>query len=209
MICLVLLSTLSFAQANGSGAKPSAHFRWSERKAHELDYGHTLAHASGLTEAEQRLVYGAVLVQLRKAELRDKEMFEGVSESDLRRGVRKTRIEVAGLGEGRTVIAAANFPAACGATGNCRIWIFRLTEDSADPLFDASEDAGGEVLTVRPWATNGMRDIVIGAHSSAFERYLVWYKFRDGRYRRWKCYDLSWGAAKRRKSPAISEESCR
>jgi len=47
---------------------------------------------------------------------------------------------------------------------------------------------GYEKVIVRPWSTNGYKDIVLGAHISASERALDVYQYKDGMYRVAACY---------------------
>ena len=150
---------------------------------HELNYSHTIKKAADLSPQEKKALFDAILVQLRQDSARDELMFEDITERQLRRLAADTRIEFVDLsGKGsREVIAQGNGLGPCGATGNCIVWIFQMTTEGAKLLLDSSRDEGAfEEVVIRPWSTNGFRDIVLGTHDSASDRTLVWYKYANG-----------------------------
>lgn len=215
IITLLVLSIAAHlsAQNNSSLEDAPKHFLWSERSAHELDYSHTIRTATDLTPTEKKALLNAVLVQLKRQSVLDKLMFEGITERQLQRLAADTRIKFVDLsGKGsREVIAQANGLGPCGGTGNCIIWVFQLAPDGVKLLLDSAEKEGAfEVLIVRPWFTNGYRDIVLGTHDSASDRSIVWYKFSNGGYRRSSCYNSTWMAyGQPLNSPNISWRNCK
>ncbi len=206
-------AAISSAQDTSSSKDSQNHFLWSERTAHELDYGHTIKTAADLTPTERQALLEAVLAQLKRSSVRDELMFEGITERQLQRLAVKTRIELVDLtGNGsREVIAQANGLGPCGATGNCLIWVFQMAPDGIRLLLDSGAREGAfEMVTVRPWSTNGFRDIVLGTHDSASDRTLVWYKYANGSYRRSSCYNSTWMSyGQPLKSPDISPSKCK
>lgn len=208
----LVVAVLSAAQENQSSENAERHFRWSERQAHELDYGHTLAKARNLTAEDRRLLENAVYAALKRAQRRDPESFEDISDSQLKKFTGETRVESVDLnGDGTPeFIAQPRGMGPCGATGNCLLWIFQKTPRGLKVLLDSGRDGYFEMIIVRPWLTDGYHDIVLGSHSTATARELSWYKYRDGAYREYRCYYLSRVGenAEYLKSPEISETPC-
>ena len=188
------------------------HFRWSEAKASEIDSRHTIQSAGGLTPDQKRRLTDAVVTRL-KSHPSLEEFLEGMPASAIRKLASDTRVKLVDLnGDGRPeIIAQANGLGPCGGTGNCIVWIFQWAPTGVKVLLDTLDhEAGFQVITVRPWSTNDFRDIVLGSHSSATTRNLVWYRYKDGAYRSWKCYLLSRVGEKGEplSNPTISPESC-
>lgn len=208
-LLLLLVSPLVAAQNPSHLETAPTHFRWSERQAHELDYDHTIGKSSALTPAEKKSLIDSIVQTLKRND--DDEMTPR-ARTRLASG---TRIEFADLnGDGqREIIAQANGLGPCGGTGNCVFWIFQLTPTGTKVLLDSTL-AGGlrfELVTVRPWNTNGYKDIVLASHSSATSRNIAWFKYANGKYRPSACFYLSWigDHGEPLKSPDISAESCR
>ena len=177
----------------GQRVEGPEHFRWSEANAHALDRRYTIKSAVGLSPTQRKNLTSAVLTQLKRHKSLDT-FFGGMAEEKLLDLAANTRIERVDLnGDGTAeVIAQANGLGPCGGTGNCIFWIFQMNSGNVKLLLDTFDaEAGFEVIAVRPWSTNGFRDLVLGAHISASERDLVWYRYADGTYRRWRCYRLS------------------
>jgi hypothetical protein len=183
---LVAGTAAGIAQTQPTKGDEPAHFRWSERLAHELRYQNTIRTSTDLTPEQRGAILNAVLGQLKRQKLED------VSPAGLRRLAFNTRIEFVDLNHDGTneVIAQSNGVEACGATGNCFLWIFQPTDDGYKLLLDG----GGQVLRILDSSTSGYQDVVLGSHDSASERTLLVYTYRNGRYRRSECYSLSWMA---------------
>ena len=210
VLLVVITSAVGQQKPPGSGVT-SSHFRWSERTAHELDYRHTIRTANNLAAEQKKVLLDAVLTQLKRARSTNEQMFEGISERQLRKMAADTRIELVDLnGDGQPeVIAQANGLGACGGTGNCIVWIFQMTSDGTKLLLDTTSQkwvGGFEVLSIRLTSTNGFRDIVLGSHGSASERTLVAYRYAKDRYQQSACYYANWMSTtlERLKSPEIS-----
>jgi hypothetical protein len=205
---LLLLLVASFVTAQRSTISRAApsHFRWSERQAHELDYDHTIHNSTALTPEEKKSFIDLIVQTLKRIdeEMTDDERFKLASE---------TRIEFVDLnGDGRPeVIAEANGLGPCGAS-NCVFWIFQLTPSGTKVLLDSTLDGGTiyELVTIRPWMTNGFKDIVLASHSSATARNIVWYRYTNGSYRPSHCYYLSWigDHGEPLENPDISNSQC-
>jgi hypothetical protein len=188
------------------------HFRWSEEKARELDTRHTIKSAADLNAYQKTKLTDAVVRQL-KAHPSLNEFFAGMPENKLHDLAADTRVELIDLnGDGTPeVIAQANGLGLCGGTGNCIFWIFQMRPTGIILLLDTLQsEAGFQVITIRPWSTDGFRDIVLGSYGSDTTRNIVWYRYSMGRYRSWKCYSLDRGADKGASllDPVISEQSC-
>jgi hypothetical protein len=206
---LLLMLVASFVTAQNSTiprAAPS-HFRWSERQAHELDYNRTIRNSTALTLVEKKSLIDLVVQTLKRddKDMTEDERFQLASE---------TRIEFVDLnGDGRPeIIAQANGLGPCGGTGNCIFWIFQLTPNGTSVLFDSTlaGETIYELVTVRPWRTNGFNDIVLASHSSATARNIVWLRYANGSYRPSACYYLSWigDHGESLKIPDISSSPC-
>jgi hypothetical protein len=196
----VLLLTASSLATSQTSTDAQKHFRWSERTAHELDYKDTIKTTNDLTPKDRTALRDAVFAQLKRAASKDEQMFEGISERQLQKMAADTRIELVDLsGDAKPeVIAQANSLGPCGGTGNCIVWVFQMTPDGVKLLLDSTIGKWGgyfEVLTIRPWTTNGFRDIVLGSHGGVSDRTLVLYKYSGGRYRQSACYDATWMSA--------------
>jgi hypothetical protein len=209
-LCCLLAGALSGQKKAVEGPE---HFRWSEDKASELDRHHTIQSDPDLTPDQKKLLTVEVVARLMSYRGLDV-VLRNMSATQLTQLAADTRVELIDLnGDGvPEVIAQANGMGPCGETGNCIIWIFQWTGNGVRVLLDSLEnEAGFEVITVRPWSTNGFRDIVLGSHSTATLRNLVWYRYSvNAGYRSWKCYFLSriGDKGKTLKNPAVSAESC-
>lgn len=112
----------------------------------------------------------------------------------IQRFVESVRVEVVDLkGDGtREVLAQAPWIPLCGATGNCSFWVFEFANGRMRVILDNGKFGNGfEKVIVRPWYTNGYKDIVLGAHDSASERSLAVYQYRYGKYRVSACYETT------------------
>lgn len=198
-------------QEGSSRPEGPEHFRWSATKAHELNHDQTIQSARRLTADQKRKLTDAVLRQL-KGNKSLSEFFVGMPEAKVRELAANTRVELVDLnGDGRPeVIAQGNGLGPCGGTGNCIVWIFQMT--AAGPprlLLDSFQnEAGFQVVTIRPWTTNGFKDIVLGAHMNDTDRNLVWYKYGNGSYRRKACYFAHAESEERLNDPDISPRDC-
>jgi hypothetical protein len=206
---LLLLPAFVVAQNTSPSESAPSYFRWSERQAHELDYDHTIRKSTVLTPEEKKSLIDAIVQTLKRDEEDD------LTESEQLHLASETRIEFVDLnGDGRPeVIAQANGLGPCGGTGNCIFWVFQLTLSGARVLLDSTL-AGRttfELVTVRPWMTNGFADIVLASHSSATARNITWFRYANGRYRPSACYYLSrvGDRGEPLKDPDISSEPCR
>jgi len=216
VIAFLLLNVAGGISAQEAHSTQDApfHFRWSRRDARELDYKQTIQTSAALTPGEKRLLLEAVLHKLREQRERSEQQFEDISDRQLRTLAANTRIELIDLnGDGaRDVIAQANGLGPCGGTGNCIVWIFELRPEGIQILLDSMKDRADafEVVTVRPWSTNGYKDIVLGSHISATERLLVSFRYSRGAYRQSACYYSTWTGAggKRLTNPDISLYAC-
>jgi hypothetical protein len=206
---LLLMFVASFVTAQNSSKFRTApnHFRWSERQAHELDYNHTIHNSTVLTPEEKKSLIDVIVQTLKRVDedMTDDERFKLAPE---------TRIEFVDLnGDGRPeVIAQANGLGPCGGTGNCIFWVFQLMPSGTRVLLDSTLEGGitFELVTVRPWMTNGFNDIVLASHSSATARNIVWFRYTNGSYRPSRCYYLSWigDHGESLNNPDISNSPC-
>jgi hypothetical protein len=210
-ICMVLAGTL-LGQRQKAAPEGPEHFRWSEGTAHELDTRHTIKSAADLNAYQKAKLTDAVVRQLKSHQSLN-EFFVGMPEKKLHDLAADTRIELIDLnGDGMPeVIAQAQGLGPCGGTGNCIFWIFQMRPTGIVLLLDTFQsEAGFRAIAVRPWSTDGFRDIVLGSHGSATTRNIVWYRYSMDRYRSWKCYSLDREGDKGTSlhDPVISEQSC-
>lgn len=207
---LVALSMRLDAQNTPAASATPTHFRWSEAEAHELDYAHTVKTSADLSPAEKADLTSAILLQLR----RNKDVSEDLTEQQLRSLAENTRVEMVDLnGVGKPeIIAQANGLGPCGGTGNCLFWIFERTTNGLRLLLNTHDrsQVTFEKILIRPWSTNGYRDIVLGSHSNASSRNLVWFQFTHGIYRIHACYFSTWMGddGQPLNMPVISQEKC-
>jgi len=170
------------------------HFRWSERRAHELSYEHTASNAGELTPKERTALITFLLDRFKHpTSSHDADMFEGIPDEEMRKLAAQTRIELADLNgdSKKEIIAQGNGLGPCGGTGNCIVLVMRTTQKGFELLLDsrAGEYGGGfEKIRVLETATSGFRDIVLASHVSASDRTLEVFRFTGGKYRRSACY---------------------
>jgi hypothetical protein len=207
-VAMGFAAALYAQEASRNSATPS-HFRWSEAQSHELDYGRTIKTSTDLSAAEKVALTGVVMQQLKlEGDLED------MTEKQARILTGETRVEFVDLnGDGKPeIIAQANGLGPCGGTGNCIFWIFERTADGLKPLLDttARTQVTFEKILIRPWSTNGYRDIVLGSHSNANSRNLVWFQFTRGVYRIHACYYSTWTGddGQPLNTPAVWLEKC-
>ena len=206
---LGLLTVLHAQEAPHTSVSPM-HFRWSEAQAHELDYGRTIRKDPDLSLADKEALTKVLVQQLK----RDDSLVEDLTEKQVRTLAEETRIELVDLnGDGKPeIIAQANGLGPCGGTGNCIFWIFERTSDVLKLLLNTNDRSPVmfEKILIRPWSTNGYRDIVLGSHSNASSRNLVWLRFTRGAYRIHACYYSTWTGENGQalNTPAIWQEKC-
>lgn len=190
---LLVAGVTALAQTAPQAPHPPAnpeHFRWSEQIAHELDYKHTVRNAKDLTLAEKEAIIQFISHQM-ALDGDTVGMSGDMTEKQIREYAGSVRVEVVDLkGDGtRTVLAQAPWIPLCGATGNCSIWVVEFSGGHMRVILDNGKFGNGyEKVIVRPWSTNGYKDIVLGAHISASERALDVYQYKDGMYRVAACY---------------------
>ncbi len=207
---VVASSMLLHAQQMPPPSAPLARFSWSETQAHELDHSRTIREAPDLSAAEKTALTNAVVLQMK----RDDDLVEDLTERQVRVLAEETRVELVDLnGDGKPeIIAQANGLGPCGGTGNCIFWIFEQTADGLKLLLDTNDrsEVTFEKILIRPWSTNGFRDIVLGSHSNATNRNLVWFQFAHGAYRIHACYYLTWIGERGHalNTPEIWQEKC-
>lgn len=193
-LLVAMLTAIGVSQTARSDTAPSRHFRWSERKAHELDYRHTIAAASDLTPQARSNLLSVVKNRFEHPVTHhDAAMFEGLSDERIAKLADDTRIEYSDLnGDGTNeIIAQGNGLGPCGGTGNCILMVFLHTPHGLRLILDsrAGKWGGGvEKIRVLETATNGFRDIVLASHVSATDRTLVLYRYANGLYRPSECY---------------------
>jgi hypothetical protein len=204
----VVMTVLHAQEVSRTSATPS-HFRWSEAQSHELDYGRTIKTSPDLSTAERAALTNVVLQQLiLEGDLED------MTEKQARVIAGETRVELVDLnGDGKPeIIAQANGLGPCGGTGNCIFWIFERTADGLKPLLNTTNrtQVTFEKILIRPWSTSGYKDIVLGSHSNASSRNLVWFQFTRGAYRIHACYYSTWTGEDLHplNTPAIWQEKC-
>jgi hypothetical protein len=71
----------------------------------------------------------------------------------------------------------------CGATGNCQTWVFRHSGDNWLSLFGAEEAPIVESVQLGPGTTNGIKDLIVRANSSADASQRTTYRFNGREYR--------------------------
>jgi len=182
-----------------------------------LDYHRTIRNSPELTSPEESELIKKIAALVRPF-IGDR---QNTSERELRQLAANTRVELVDLdGDGAPeVIAQANdIMLGCGATGNCAFWIFKKASTGYKLLLDTREGdgiGGAQLLTVEKTRTNGFSDLVLAAHDSAFEKTLVFYRYRNGSYHESACYDATWistagGKWRELKNPVISrlDSSC-
>ena len=79
------------------------------------------------------------------------------------------------------VVRGTNF--LCGATRNCRIWVFRRVDGRWVSLFGNDEAPVAESFQVGPNVTNGVKDLTISVNVSAADGKHTTYQFDGKVYR--------------------------
>ena len=192
-MCLLGMSAVANTRMlSQSAAAPR--FRWSERLAHELSYQNTIANAKEVTPEERKELLEFVFNRFKHPiNSHDAEMFEDISDDQLRRLAADTRIQPFDLnGDSKAeIIAQGNGLGPCGATGNCIVLVLKITPEGIETLLDsrAGKSGGGfEKIRVLDTSTNGFRDIVLASHVSASDRTLEVFRFVGGKYQKSACY---------------------
>lgn len=134
------------------------------------------------------------------------------SEKELVQMAWDTRVELVDLdGDGQPeVIAEANGIGPCGGTGNCLFWVFQMTSEGPKAILDSSSWGTFELITVRPWSTNGYRDIVLADHGDTSGQDVYSFKFANGAYRANSCFHADWvdDRGEARSSPELTPMRC-
>jgi len=90
----------------------------------------------------------------------------------------RTQVIVQGVGECQ-----------CSPTGNCSFWIYEKSANGYRPLL-ATDMV--QVFSVENTRSHGYRDIVTGAHGSAFDTDLTVFKFDGEHYQPRECWRMSY-----------------
>ncbi len=90
----------------------------------------------------------------------------------------RTQIIVQGVGECQ-----------CSPTGNCSFWVYEKSTDGYRRLLVTNMV---QVFSVENTRSHGYRDIVTGAHGSAFDTDLTVFKFDGERYQPRECWSMSY-----------------
>jgi hypothetical protein len=192
---IAVFVTAAACQTGPASTNVANHFRWSETKAHELDYEHTIATAKELSPKERNDLLTLVLNRFRiPKKAHDGAISDDIPDDQLRNLAADTRIEFVDLnGNGnKEVIAQGNGLGPCGGTGNCIVMVLQSTPTGWKTLLDTHAQFGGgfEKIRVLDTSTNGYRDIVVAAHDSACERTALVLSYDNKQYRERQCYHL-------------------
>ena len=99
------------------------------------------------------------------------------------------RIRRVSLGEANGLIVRGT-QLLCGGTGNCATWVFRQAQENWVNLFE--EDAPVvSLFGFDQQTTNGIKNFLVGANSSAEKESRILFKFDGKFYRQNECYDVS------------------
>jgi hypothetical protein len=161
-------------------------FHWDAKKSHELVRKDAIRFAKELSPADRTLLIRAIAAKFR-SRMADLDI---ASEKQLLSVAADTRIELVDLdGDGTPEVLAQSWAdETCGAVGNCLFWIFKKTNTGYQSILNG----GAQTFSVEDTNTNGFRDVTLGLHDSAIESRLYLYRFNDGRYRKYGCYDAKW-----------------
>jgi hypothetical protein len=97
------------------------------------------------------------------------------------------RFEVIGLGNARLTFVQGSGLAACGAVGNCMLWILDQTDK---PIL---EGVSGKEFSILPSYHHGLPDILLGIHDSASQTDQIWFQYDGKQYRETKCATDTYG----------------
>ena len=90
------------------------------------------------------------------------------------------------------IVEAFGPPIWCGATGNCRFWVFRKSSKTYESLLVREDFDSYLGFAVMQNHSSGYPDLVFNQHQSAYQQSLFVYKFRNGKYRVSGCYEANW-----------------
>jgi hypothetical protein len=99
----------------------------------------------------------------------------------------------------------------CAAVGNCDTSVYRATRDGFKLLLEAD---GVQTVRARRRSSNGLRDLELGRHGSAYDGETFVYRFDGREYRRVACMFYSYryldarGRMHVRKRPEMTREKC-
>jgi hypothetical protein len=198
---VTIIFTLFFAaamgQTNSQIITTGGQLLWSQSQVHEHEYDQTIRRSTKLASGEK-----ASLVETLSAQIRPiKGDLNISSEREVQKVVMDTRIELIDLNQDgitEVIAQATGINEGCGATGNCRLWVFQKTPNGFEKLLDTwgKDGLGGiQVYTVTPNRTNGFNDLVLGIHDSAMEKTFYVYRYRSGQYRKSECFEANWFAS--------------
>lgn len=168
--------------ANARSVTP---FHWDNRAAERLDVRHTVANEGRLSSRDR-----AALIEALAAQMRDWGLGSEQRVREIAVGIPIKLIDLNGDGRPEIIAQLLGVPSACGAPGNCIVWVFRREKAGYSLLLDDE----AQVFRIQPG--HGYRDIVLSMHMSAFDSELTEFKFDGKQYRAGKCYDFEWSDAK-------------
>jgi len=178
-LVIVTVAWPVLAQTTGKRAG----FHWDWRHARELSARQSLRDSS-LPQGDKDAIAGLIEDEFNQHEYGP----EIQSESQLRKAVLDTRIELVDLNGDGIPEVVAQAMTDCSPTGNCDVWIFQKARKGYRLLLEGF----GQTITIQKMRSSRFAAIVISMHGSATESELREYRYADGRYRETGCYGASW-----------------
>ena len=181
-MCLAAFVVISAALVTAQEPSGSIDFKWDWRQSQELSWKQSISLTKTLPPSARNKLVDAMTAQLRPGMAH----LQIGSENELRKVATDTQVKFVSLApQTRLVVAqAAGEKSGCSPTGNCPFWLFQSVR--GDYVLLLAGEA--QTFTIQTTKNNGMPDIVLGRHGSAFESELIVYKFDGNKYAAGPCY---------------------
>lgn len=111
------------------------------------------------------------------------------SDDEISADLSQTAVRLIRLGSPPEKFFAVQAVNTCSATGNCQSWVVRQQGGSFSVILDGGS---AKTFTVQPHVSNGLHDLVLGAHGSATLHGLFLYSFDGKQYKQIGCFEANW-----------------
>lgn len=178
-LCLILIQIACVPAAVAQ--RQSLHnFQWNWQNSQELPATESLAKAN-IPQSDKNEIAAAIAARLRLDD-------DTSSDRQLYNAALDTRVKFIDLNHDGVPEVVAQPLADCSPTGNCSIWVFQKQNHGYRMLLNGF----GQTFTIQKSRTNGYDDVVLAAHSSAFDSGLTVFQYRHGAYADTACYNATW-----------------
>jgi|SRR5450432_589323 hypothetical protein len=182
-----LLVFLALPAVFSAEKRTAVSFNWDVPKFRELNYKKTIGKAKVDAQFSSGLVK-AIEAQLRAhssdLDISDKKELHSVAQES-----RFELVDLNGDGTPEVIVQPTGLKSGCGGTGNCPLWVFAKRSGGYQPILDV---ASVQLYRLERNKHQQFWDIAVASHDSASEKHIYVYRYSNGKYSGFQCYDAWW-----------------